>query len=421
MITNEKQFKSTKSLLEKLRDSQAANNSAAGSLPSELLQIQRDALSSQISELEEDIALYSSLRSGKVTTFKAEGLHELPDILIQARIARGMSQRDLADLLGIKEQQVQRYEAERYRSANLDRLIQVADALNVHIQKRAELIDSGRLEVSPPVDWRAFPVTEMYKRGWFEDFSGTRAQARKAASELVLGFLSSLPTQRAGFALHRKTMRAAGVVNEVAITAWEARIRRLAERDLPIELFSNARMSEEWLKGLVALTMDKDGPFKSVEYLRSIGISLVVERQLPGTLLDGAALLTANGRAIIGLTLRHDRLDNFWFTLMHELGHLQRHLSEAALFAIFDDTDAPAESEMEREADEFALETLLPAKNWKLAVSRYTRSAKAVLTDAKRFGVGPAIIAGRIRRETQNYTLLSELVGAGVVREQFGM
>jgi HTH-type transcriptional regulator/antitoxin HigA len=70
---------------------------------------------------------------------KAESLDELPNVLIRARIARGLSQRELADALGLKEQQIQRYEAEQYASAALRRLIDIANALNLSISEVAAL------------------------------------------------------------------------------------------------------------------------------------------------------------------------------------------------------------------------------------------------------------------------------------------
>lgn len=418
MITNEKQYRTTRALIQRLRVG-LENAGNREDLPGELLEIQRDALASQIEELEEDAALYDDLRSGRVTSFEANGLHELPDILIRARIARGMSQKDLAAFLGLKEQQIQRYEAERYRSASLDRLVEISEALNVQIRNRANLVGNGRLALVDPAVWQAFPIAEMYRRGWFEDFPGTLAQARKAAVELVPAFLQASGGRHAPAALHRKSVRASGQVHEASIAAWEARVRQLAERDPPATTFSPELIDDDWIAGLVALTLDPSGPANAVPYLRAIGISLVVERHLPGTLLDGASMCTFGSHAIIALTLRHDRLDNFWFTLLHEIGHLKRHIGDDKYTAIFDDTEAPAAEEIEREADAFALEALLPAAKWDLAASRFTRTEKAVVGDAKRFSVGPAIIAGRVRREAGDYTILRGLVGAGEVRRQF--
>jgi HTH-type transcriptional regulator/antitoxin HigA len=421
MITNEKQFRSTRTLVDKLKESRDALAGDNSGLPPELLAIQRDALTSQIDELDGELQLYERLRGGQVTSFQADNLSELPDILIQARIARGMSQKDLADYLGMKEQQVQRYEAERYRSASLDRLVEVSDALGVRIHKRAELIGDNDLSSIDPAAWNTFPVAEMYKRGWFEDFAGTMSQARKAAAKLIPAFLVHAQAHYAPAALHRKSVRASGQVHEAAIVAWEARVRQLAQRSPPEAAFDRDRIDSDWLKGLLALTLLTDGPAKAVDYLLDAGIALIIERQLPGTLLDGAALCSLDRHAIIALTLRHDRLDNFWFTLFHEIGHLKLHIGRGDLAAIFDDTDAPAATSIEEEADYFAQEALLPSDQWKIGASRYARTEKAVLVDARRFGVGPAIIAGRIRREAGDYTLLRGLVGNGQVRPQFGL
>ena len=419
MITNEKQYKSTRLQIARFQEALAALDGASVTLPPVLAQAQRDALASQLEELREEADLYDRLRAGQVTQFAAESLAALPDILIQARVARGLSQRELGDYLGLKEQQIQRYEAERYRSASLDRLVEVSDALGVQIAKRAELVGDPALRSVDPDAWQAFPLPEMYKRGWFEDFGGSLAEARKAASELIPAFLRGGQARNAAPALHRKSVRASGQVHEAAITAWEARVRRLAERDAPTAPFSPERIDAAWLAALLALTLEPDGPARAVEHLRGIGIALVVERHLPSTLLDGAALATLDGYAIVAMTLRHDRLDNFWFTLFHELGHLKLHIGQGYA-SIFDDTEAPAGSEIEAEADLFAQEALLSADKWALGVSRFTRNEQAVRTDAKRFGVGAAIIAGRVRREAHDYTLLRGLVGNGEVRRQFG-
>ncbi|ATW02116.1 XRE family transcriptional regulator [Sphingorhabdus sp. YGSMI21] len=422
MITNEKQYRSSKILIDKMKlGLEAIGSGENAELHPMLIAAQREALESQIDEMEEDVNFYDALRSGQIGEFEAESLGELPDILIHARIARGMSQKDLADFLGFKEQQIQRYEAERYRSASLDRLVEISDALGVQIRERAALIGDGRMESVDPESWKSFPIAEMYKRGWFEDFSGTLAHARKSAADLVPAFLQGVQANNSAAAFHRKSVRSSGQVHEAAIAAWEARVRMLAERNPPSVVFDLNRVDETWLAGLVSLSLDENGPSRVHDYLRQIGISLVIERHLPGTLLDGAALSSWDDYVIIALTLRHDRLDNFWFTLFHEIGHLVLHIGTGKFAAIFDDTEAPANNDVEDEADLFAQEALLPGDKWKIAVSRFTRTEKAVFADAKRFGVGSAIIAGRVRREAGDYTLLRTLVGAGAVRSQFGL
>jgi HTH-type transcriptional regulator/antitoxin HigA len=421
MITNEKQYRSTKASIEKLTGALAALDAPTGDFPEAFAEAQRSALRSQINELEEEVRFYEDLRAGKISEFSAESLHDLPDILIQARIARGMSQKDLGEFLGVAEQQIQRYEADRYRMASLDRLTEVADALNVRIVERAQLLGSPKLDSVDPSAWQAFPLAEMYKRGWFEDFPGTLAQARKAAGDLIPTFLQGAHSQFVPMGLHRKSVRSSGQVHEAAIAAWEARVRTLADRNPPERAFDRDRLTADWVRGLVALSLDDNGPRNAVDYLRDAGISLVIERHLPGTLLDGAALASADHYAIVAMTLRHDRLDNFWFTLLHEIGHLKLHIRLGEYAAIFDDNDSPAADKVEQDADYFAQEALIPEANWNLAVSRFTRNEKSVLADAKRFEVAPAVIAGRIRRDANNYTLFRTLVGNGEVRRQFDL
>ena len=93
----------------------------------------REGIESQLQELREEIAEYEALRSGKTTVWELDSLKDLPDALIRARIASGLTQHELAARLGLKEQQIQRYEATRYAGVSLDRIDEVASALGLKI------------------------------------------------------------------------------------------------------------------------------------------------------------------------------------------------------------------------------------------------------------------------------------------------
>jgi DNA-binding Xre family transcriptional regulator len=99
----------------------------------------REGMESQLADLREKLAEYEALRSGKVRELELRSLKELPEALIRARIAAGLSQKELAMRLGLKEQQVQRYEATRYAGASLERVQAVADALGVQLHERIVL------------------------------------------------------------------------------------------------------------------------------------------------------------------------------------------------------------------------------------------------------------------------------------------
>ena len=81
--------------------------------------------------------------------------------------------------------------------------------------------------------------------------------------------------------------------------------------------YKHGVINSDFLQGLIKISIEERSPILAQDYLRSHGINLVVEPHLPKTYLDGAVILKKEENPIIGLTIRHDRLDNFWFTLLH--------------------------------------------------------------------------------------------------------
>ena len=94
----------------------------------------KNGLSKSISTLQQEIEDYERLKKQE-TSIKITSIKELPLALIRARIAMGMTQKELAEKMGIKEQQVQRDEANQYSSAGFRRIAEVADALEIQIQE----------------------------------------------------------------------------------------------------------------------------------------------------------------------------------------------------------------------------------------------------------------------------------------------
>lgn len=140
MITNEVQRRATEAHARQFEEA-IANRQAKhrGKKRSKLAQLEIAAVRSQAEDLRAELGEYDRLRSGEVSTFEASKVEELATLLIKARIARGWTHRQLADQLGIAEQQVQRYEATGYRSASLARICDVAAALDVTITEQASL------------------------------------------------------------------------------------------------------------------------------------------------------------------------------------------------------------------------------------------------------------------------------------------
>lgn len=128
MILSDKQMHISRTALAKLEAALDTIRSQSDS-PGWVRQIEIDALESQIEEIRADMARYENLRAGEVEFPESCSLEELPTRLIEIRIASHLTQTDLAGKLGLKPQQIQRYEASRYIGASFARLTAVANAL----------------------------------------------------------------------------------------------------------------------------------------------------------------------------------------------------------------------------------------------------------------------------------------------------
>jgi transcriptional regulator with XRE-family HTH domain len=137
MIKNEREYRITRAQAAKLEQALVELDRAGSEerLHPLLEKAQRESLQSKMDDLREQMTEYEALRSGGRSVISLDSLEELPQALIQARIAARLSQAQLAEKLGLKEQQVQRYEATDYAGANLERLGQVIDALGLRVRE----------------------------------------------------------------------------------------------------------------------------------------------------------------------------------------------------------------------------------------------------------------------------------------------
>lgn len=199
-----------------------------------------------------------------------------------------------------------------------------------------------------------------------------------------------------------------------------------ANQQRPRAPYKPGTVTLEFLRELARLSWSAEGPGLAREYLAKHGIPLVTVAHLPRTYLDGAALKLADGTPVIGLTLRYDRVDNFWFCLLHELAHVGRHMDMNGEAAFVDDltlrgVEGSREDPTEIQADEWAEEALIPLAIWETSAVRRQATPIAVINLANAMRIHPAIVAGRVRHERRNYRLLSQFVGTGEVRSHFGM
>ncbi|PNU21370.1 hypothetical protein C2E25_02100 [Geothermobacter hydrogeniphilus] len=341
---------------------------------------------------------------------------ELPDPIAAIRFRMdqaGLKQKDLVPLIGSRSKVSEVLSGKRTLSLAMMR--------NLHrelgIPAEVLLQEPGAKITSPleGVEWERFPMKELLGRNWIAGFKGSLSEAKEKAEEILSVWASPLGEGALEPALLRQHVRAGGTADGYALTAWKIRVSLLAlEQELP--RYKPGTVTRDFVRDLVRLSYLDNGPLLAQEYLHKNGIHFVVEPHLPHTHLDGAAIRLPDGSPLVALTLRHDRLDNFWFTLCHELAHVALHFDDQESIVFFDDLDQQQVDALETDADHWAVETLIPAEAWNAAgLCRDPKPAR-VRAFAAVHRISPVIPAGRVRRETGNYRLFGSYIAQQKVR-----
>lgn len=265
---------------------------------------------------------------------------------------------------------------------------------------------------------RTETAREMVRRKWIQPLNVQDKIAERGNA--MLEFLFARPESRPAFAMFkgRRLNLHRNLIEDIATMAWVSYVVDKAREQAPQGRFNPSNVSNEFVRQLTKLSMREDGPTRALAAVREIGITVVVESGLPGMSVDGASLHTRSAGQVLALTLRYDRLDNFWFTLLHELGHIALHLLNPSDDVFVDslEDNVSDEQEAEAEANAFAKDGLIPRDLWLRNAYRLGSEA-SVRNLAKQLGVHPAIVAGRIRYERRDFRILTKLVGEGGVRD----
>jgi HTH-type transcriptional regulator / antitoxin HigA len=341
---------------------------------------------------------------------------ETPDPIdaILYRLAElGLKQKDLAELIGSASRASEILSRKRGLTIEMIRLIH--ERLNIP----AELLIAHPREEevkSNDLDWTKFPIREMKKRGWF----GSDLSDGRSGEDLIRSFFARTSAQASPVLLRKTLTGVQNDENRYAVYAWVVRVllRAREQRKQDVRYLPGS-ITDEFLRQLAKLSRSSDGPLLAREFLAMKGVTLVIEQHLPKTKLDGAAMLD-DGAPVIGLTLRFDRVDYFWFTLMHELIHVQKHLGrQQATFV--DEDEMPQDDERENEANIYAAEAFIPRQIWKSSEAFRTRRHDAVVRLADTLMIHPAIVAGRIQRETSNFRILKEFSTGSNIKSIFNV
>lgn len=319
---------------------------------------------------------------------------------------QGLKQKDLVPLIGNKAR------VSEILSGKRELTMAMARALSRELQISANTL-LGVDHFPDEIDVDKYPLKEMNKLGYF-GIPLPITELKIKAEQLLHEFFKGAHEKQLQ-AFNRTGFKINARLDEFALHSWRCHVLQESEK-LELPVYNSADVTKEFIKSLSMLTQFDSAIELIKESLFNKGIALITNAaHLPKTYLDGAAMMNANGNPVIGLTYRHNRLDNCWYTLFHELGHVLEHLKKEG-DAFFDDTDANDSSQQEREADEIALNTLIPKDIWNKEI-RHLKTAGEIRSAAKRLSICPSIIAGRLRKENNNYRIHRSLIGSGALRD----
>jgi HTH-type transcriptional regulator/antitoxin HigA len=417
-ITNERQEREVSALVDQIThalSSEQVLKSIVEGLPFEVIDGVRRSLTSERQELIDSLRAYQNAQRGDTDELEARAGNDIGALLITARVSKGWKQKELARRLFLPEQQVQRYEAERYRSISLAGLVRVARTLGVRLT--ADISNPLQEPWLPSFEMSSSELQKVLKHarvhGWLDkadqsDESGI-SQLRRALAEHV-GEYGPPSLLRTGLSVE-------DLAQDWLLLAWKAQVTRVAQKFIQRNQIKYRPLDISWLKDLVRLSALDDGPVRAKALLAEHGIVVIAEPQISGMKVDGAAFLV-DSMPVIGITLRIDTVDNFWFTLLHEIAHVILHYRTGLASGFFDSADNPGIDELEAEANEFAGNMLIPDDLWKRSPARIAKTPEPIERLAKQLGIAPAIVFGRVRMERRDYSLFSDKIGRHSVRKQ---
>ncbi|MCH7705201.1 MAG: hypothetical protein IIB61_08815, partial [Planctomycetes bacterium] len=179
------------------------------------------------------------------------------------------------------------------------------------------------------------------------------------------------------------------------------RARQIA-RNKQVTPFDHRKFNAQVAR-LTKLSVDDDGVAQVPKALANLGVRLVVVEHLPQTYIDGAAFWLDAKSPVVAMSLRYDRIDYFWFTLMHELAHIKengKHADHLDKNLVGPSAEAREDKpKEEQEADDQACEWLVPPDEVDVFVTKTKPffSKAAILDFAESMAVHPGIVVGRLQ------------------------
>lgn len=247
--------------------------------------------------------------------------------------------------------------------------------------------------------------------------SGLLSSSITSKMELV-PFLMEMDNMESFGTLFRQTHTADNILTII----WVSKVKSVAKERLMLlnKYYNDYQLTKDDLKEFAKLSITENN-LKSLSdlLLSNYGICLVFVPNITGMKTDAVTFKLESGHYVIGMSLRINLYDSFWFTLMHELSHIHMHkdiLNEPHL-DYFSENNIEI-NDIEIEANLLARNLLIPRKIWAKCKARITLNKKDIELFASEYDIHPAIVAGFIRFEKNNYTIFSNIIHQTNVREE---
>lgn len=341
-------------------------------------------------------------------------------LIEEALKAKGWTQRVLSIVLGMDETGVNKIIGNK-RPVTADMALMLEEVLGISAERFMELqqtYDLAKARITARPDpkratraqlFGGLPVTEMIKRGWLnvdniKDVPAIETELARFFKASTIDDIEVLPHAA-------KKTEVVGGITDVQL-AWLYRVRQIASELIVAKYSQLSALS--CIKKLSGLLYSREEARKVPKILAEAGIRFVIVESLPSAKIDGVCFWLNENSPVIGMAMRYDRIDNFWFVLRHELEHvIQRHgQDKAVLDTELEGVNAGVGTEIpeeERIANRAAADFCVPSKMMKAFVDRKSPyfAEQDILAFSSMTKVHPGLIAGQIRHITGRYNLFA--------------
>lgn len=427
MIKNSKQLALTKKRIDEFAETINQLKKTESSLSPLLAKAQIDALTYQKEELEKQAYSYEQLLGGEFVVFDVENIADLPKALIMSRISMGLTQKDLAERLGMKEQQIQRYEDTEYASASFSKLVSIVEALDLKITEDVflpkgsrtrnillEKLKNAGLEKAfiekriAPRDISTFDFT-----AWVENTTQRLNSIFGWSKELLIGDAPLAIGRDASMVARFKMPAGANKQYASAYTQYAFFLANIIAKNFDKKITKVSSNAEITRKSILQTYGRLD--FESILlYVIDLGIPVI-------PLNDSGAFHGATwrikGRNVIVLKQKSTHDSKWSFDLLHELYHASQNpdLDEFSLVELSETSDERRYNPEEIEANEFAAQVLL-GKQANHFVNKCLKTARgkiawlknAVTQVAEKEGLDCGVLAYQVANKLDNTSHVGE-------------